>query len=330
MNLLNMKKIFTVLSIFMLSACNGDNNLFLETVRSNAANVVETETYHRTPIDAPNSFLSHSWEQTCGTPILSESDKQAISFDFVAPELKQDEKYCFTFKGITGDHKYITNTTLTVVAPTLEVYVDHASFPSLQQLVHIIQAKGKYPSNQRFVSWGRVTVDADNASKLNIHTYPLKGNNTSPEMVAAINEYAQSKNRLNIEVYTNTTHALNNLAPIIQPLYNNENIKIYHISLYDDGSAEYVNLYQWKDTPNKVEALEKEVSLLANYLAGTSPDAPKWMGNRYNWHKLYDTDYYFLRKDYLDVEANLHDFRDYLCSAAKQMPWDEFAKLSDA
>nr|WP_158135082.1 hypothetical protein [Photobacterium damselae] len=177
---------------------------------------------------------------------------------------------------------------------------------------------------------GRVTVDANNASKLNIHTYPLKGNNTSPEMVAAIGEYAQNKNRLNIEIYTNTTHALNNLAPIIQPLYNNENIKISHISLYDDGSAEYVNLYQWKDTPNKVDALENEVTLLADYLAGTSPDAPKWMGNRYNWHKLYDTDYYFLRKDYLDVEANLHDFRNYLGPAAKQMPWDEFAKLSDS
>ncbi|HIF9111046.1 TPA: PKD domain-containing protein [Photobacterium damselae] len=325
-----MKKILTVLSIFILSACNSDNASLKETVSSNSADVVETETYQLTPIDAPSSFLSHSWEQTCGTPILNESDKQAISFDFVAPELKQDEKYCFTFKGITGEHRYITNTTLTVVAPTLEVYIDHASLPSLQQLIHIIQAKDEYPSNQRFVSWKRVTINADNASKLNIRTYPLKGNNTSPEMVAAIDEYAQSKNRLNIEFYSNTAHSFNNLASIIQSLYNKDNVTISHVSLYDDGSAEYVNLYQWKDTPNKIEVLERDISLLDDYLAGTSPDTPKGMGNRYNWHKLYNTDYYFLRKDYLDIEASLHDFRDYLGSSVKQMPWDEFAKLSDS
>ncbi|WP_158135086.1 hypothetical protein [Photobacterium damselae] len=58
-----MKKILTVLSIFILSACNSDNDSLKETVSSNSADVVETETYQLTPVDAPSSFLSHSWSK---------------------------------------------------------------------------------------------------------------------------------------------------------------------------------------------------------------------------------------------------------------------------
>nr|BAI49484.1 alpha-2,6-sialyltransferase [Photobacterium leiognathi] len=323
-----MKRIFCLVSAILLSACNDNQNTVDVVVSTVNDNVIENNTYQVKPIDTPTTFDSYSWIQTCGTPILKDDEKYSLSFDFVAPELDQDEKFCFEFTGDVDGKRYVTQTNLTVVAPTLEVYVDHASLPSLQQLMKIIQQKNEYSQNERFISWGRIGLTEDNAEKLNAHIYPLAGNNTSQELVDAVIDYADSKNRLNLELNTNTAHSFPNLAPILRIISSKSNILISNINLYDDGSAEYVNLYNWKDTEDKSVKLSDSFLVLKDYFNGISSEKPSGIYGRYNWHQLYNTSYYFLRKDYLTVEPQLHDLREYLGGSLKQMSWDGFSQLS--
>ncbi len=323
-----MKRIFCLVSAILLSACNDNQNTVDVVVSTVNDNVIENNTYQVKPIDTPTTFDFYSWIQTCGTPILKDDEKYSLSFDFVAPELDQDEKFCFEFTGDVDGKRYVTQTNLTVVAPTLEVYVDHASLPSLQQLMKIIQQKNKYSQNERFISWGRIGLTEDNAEKLNAHIYPLAGNNTSQELVDAVIDYADSKNRLNLELNTNTGHSFRNIAPILRATSSKNNILISNINLYDDGSAEYVSLYNWKDTDNKSQKLSESFLVLKDYLNGISSEKPNGIYSIYNWHQLYHSSYYFLRKDYLTVETKLHDLREYLGGSLKQMSWDGFSQLS--
>lgn len=323
-----MKRIFCLASLIFLSACN-DNQNVLDIVTSTVNdNVIENNMYQVKPIDAPDTFDSYSWRQTCGTPILREEDKHSLNFDFIAPELNQDEKFCFEFSGDVDDKRYVTKTVLTVVAPTLEVYIDHASLPSLQQLLQVIQNKNEHSQNERFISWGRIPLTEAHAEKLNAHTYKLDGNHTSQKLVEDVKNYIDSKNRVNLELYSNTAGAPNNLSPIIRNLSTVNNVNISLISLYDDGSAEYVGLYNWKDKPSKIEILKNNLSIQKDYLNGVSSNKVEGIDSRYNWHKIYNTNYYFLRKDYLTVEPQLHDLREYLGESLKPMSWDVFSKLS--
>lgn len=324
-----MKRIFCLVSAILLSACNDNQNTVDVVVSTVNDNVIENNTYQVKPIDTPTTFDSYSWIQTCGTPILKDDEKYSLSFDFVAPELDQDEKFCFEFTGDVDGKRYVTQTNLTVVAPTLEVYVDHASLPSLQQLMHIITVKNKYKQNKRFVSWARIVMNNIQAKELNVEIFPLSAQNgTSQEMIDAIKDYAISKNRLNLELSTNTNGSMFNLSPIIKEMSDYNNIKISKINLFDDGSLEYVRLYNWKDTEGKIITLDNNIVVNKNYLENNSAEQPTGIYANYNWHKLYETNYYFLRKDYLTVEPKLHDLREYLGGSLKQMSWDTFSQLS--
>lgn len=324
-----MKRIFCLVSAILLSACNDNQNTVDVVVSTVNDNVIENNTYQVKPIDTSTTFDSYSWIQTCGTPILKDDEKYSLSFDFVAPELDQDEKFCFEFTGDVDGKRYVTQTNLTVVAPTLEVYVDHASLPSLQQLMHIIQNKNVHLQNERFISWGRISLTQDNEKKLNAHSYNLDGNNTSKEIVDAINDYVDLHNRVNLELHSNTVGSPNNLSPIIRELVNKKNVNISLINLYDDGSADYIGLYNWKDKLDKIEILKNSLLIQKDYLNGVSSTKVEGVDGVYNWHKLYNTNYYFLRKDYLTVEPKLHDFKEYLGDSLKQMSWDAFSQLSN-
>lgn len=320
--------------LLFLAACNNDNlsgtpEHIIDQVK---INVIETENYKVAPVTTPQDIKSYGWSQTCGIPVLSEEDKTSFTFNFTAPELHEDQQYCFEFNATTSKNtKYTTKTTINVVAPTLELYIDNASLPTLHQLMHIIESYEENLTRTRFISWGRVSItDEQVRDMLNISTFPLVSNNTSQKLVDAVKSYAQSKNRLNIEIYSNTTHALKNIKPIISSLSGNPNVNIAEINLYDDGSAEYINLYNWKNTPNKIDALNADLLVMKDYVEGYSTQSPSYMSSRYNWHKLYDTEYHFLRADYLTIEPNLNDLRDYLGNSLEQMDWGKFEQLSKA
>ncbi|MGL5352177.1 MAG: hypothetical protein ACRDA5_02480 [Clostridium sp.] len=107
-----------------------------------------------------------------------------------------------------------------------------------------------------------------------------------------------------------------------------DNVEVSEVNLFDDGSAEYIDLYKWKDTENKIGLLAGNLVVLKKYLNKESQEKPDFVSSRYNWHKIYNTKYFFLRKDYLDLETKLNDLSEYLDSSLQQMSWSEFEKLS--
>ncbi|GIU52822.1 hypothetical protein TUM4438_46330 [Shewanella sairae] len=327
-----MKQAIPTLMALFLVACNSDssNEAPVHIIEKVKVDVVETERYKVTPVTIPQNVKSFEWTQTCGTPILSTEDQNSLSFNFIAPELHEDEQYCFEFNGTANDNtKYTTKTTVTVIAPTLELYIDNASLPTLHQLMHIVESYDENPTRERFISWGRVSVnDTEIREMLNISSFPLVSNNTSQKLVDAVKKYSLNKNRLNVEIFSNTTHALNNIKPIISALSDNSKVNVAEVNLYDDGSAEYINLYNWRNATNKIDALEADVLVMKDYVEGSSTQSPNYMSSRYNWHKLYDTEYHFLRADYLTVEPELNDLRDYLGDSLEQMDWNAFESLS--
>ncbi|MFM4865216.1 hypothetical protein [Aeromonas caviae] len=332
-----MRFLFIFLMVINIVGCNGgsspENNSLTpepgsEYVREESFELVEGQKHTLKPYIIEHDFDDMKWTQTCGVPILKDDDSSSLTIDFLAPESDQDETYCIDFTGSHGKDKYIKSYKVTVTAPTLEVYIDHASLPTLQQLMHIVRVYDKNNTTQRFVSWARIKLTEKAKDDLNIKTFPLKGNNTSPELISAISNYIENMNRVNVQIFSNTAHSFSNISPIIRSLSSLDNAKITKIELSDDGSAEYMNLFSWKNTANKLEQLTSGSKVLSDYLDGQSDIVPEYPSSIYGWHKLYNADYLFLRKDYLDVEGDLHELRDYLGGSLKQMAWDQFSTMS--
>nr|BAJ07170.1 sialyltransferase-tamavidin 2 fusion protein [synthetic construct] len=294
--------------------------------------IIDEEYVNLEPINQSNiSFTKHSWVQTCGTQqLLTEQNKESISLSVVAPRLDDDEKYCFDFNGVSNKgEKYITKVTLNVVAPSLEVYVDHASLPTLQQLMDIIKSEEENPTAQRYIAWGRIVPTDEQMKELNITSFALINNHTPADLVQEIVKQAQTKHRLNVKLSSNTAHSFDNLVPILKELNSFNNVTVTNIDLYDDGSAEYVNLYNWRDTLNKTDNLKIGKDYLEDVINGINEDTSNTgTSSVYNWQKLYPANYHFLRKDYLTLEPSLHELRDYIGDSLKQMQWDGFKKFN--
>lgn len=152
-----MKK-FLFLTLILLTACNNSEDYTPSIYKLDInQTVTDEENVNLEPTNQSNIiFTKHSWVQTCGTQqLLTTQNKESISLSIMAPRLEKDEKYCFDFNGVNnkGD-EYTTKVILNVVSPSLEVYVDHASLPTLQQLMDIIKSEEKNPTTQRYISWG--------------------------------------------------------------------------------------------------------------------------------------------------------------------------------
>ncbi|MGF1708925.1 PKD domain-containing protein [Enterovibrio baiacu] len=332
------KIILTLIASAIITGCGGSNDNPQENVTKPSVEIVnetlvENKKISISPVVIPNNLNSFSWKQTCGTiNVLNDSDKESTSFIFTAPESFKDEQYCFKFNGVDSSGAvYTTEYNVSVIAPTLEIYLDHASLPSLNQLMHMMSTHEENEERKRFVSWARLSIDEQYIlEKLNIEMIPLSGNNTSPKLIEMLETEILSVNRLNVELFSNTLHSMPNLKPIINKISDlNENVTIKKIRLYDDGSADYVNLYNWKNTPNKIQNLEDDIEVTKDYLSGKSDKAPYYIHARYNWHKLYETEYLFLRPDYFSLEKDLNDMMNYLGSSLTASDWDRFNTLSE-
>ncbi|CEO41947.1 PKD domain-containing protein [Photobacterium kishitanii] len=327
-----MKK-FLLLTLVLLTACNNSED-YTPPIHKLDINqtVTDEENVKLEPTNQSNIiFTKHSWVQTCGTQqLLTTQNKESISLSIMAPRLEKDEKYCFDFNGVNdkGD-KYITKVILNVVSPSLEVYVDHASLPALQQLMDIIKSEEQNPTTQRYISWWRINPTDEQMKELNITRFPLINNHTSSELVQAIVKQAQTKHRLNVKLSSNTARSFYNLMPILKALNTFNNVTITNIDLYDDGSAEYVDLYNWRNSVNKIYNLQLGKDSLEDVISGVTDNySGSEIASIYNWQQLYPTKYHFLRKDYLTLEPSLHELRDYLGDSLKQMQWDGFKKFN--
>lgn len=329
-------KIFLFLTLILLTACNNEDNSedYKPSVYKMSINqtVIDEENVNLEPTNQSNViFTKHSWVQTCGIQqLLTTQNKESISLSVIAPRLEKDEKYCFDFNGTNnkGD-TYVTKIILNVVSPSLEVYVDHASLPTLQQIMDIIKSEEENPTTQRYIAWGRIHPTAEQMKELNITSFVLESNHTTSELVQAIVKQAQTKHRLNVKLSSNTAHSYYNLTPILKALNTFNNVTVTNIDLYDDGSAEYVNLYNWRNVENKIYNLQLGKDSLEDVISGVTDNfSGSAMSSIYNWQQLYPTKYHFLRKDYLTLETSLHELRDYLGDSLKQMRWDGFKKFN--
>ncbi|MCG9962551.1 hypothetical protein [Shewanella cutis] len=310
-----------------LNGCGSDSPSRVVNTQKENLTIVENQYYTLEPYLIDTSYDSFKWVQVCGVPVLNNQDENSLSIDFLAPESDKDQKYCFEFTGHKGNDTYVKSYDVTVVAPTVEVYIDHASLPTLQQLMHMVEEHDKDDTTKRFVSWERVKLSETAQDILNAKFFNIVNNNISTQFIDAIVNYAKNKNRVNVKLFSNTAVSITNLSPIIKALKSSANATISKINLYDDGSFEYMDLYSWKESDSKIELLDRDSILLKSYLDGESDVRPQAMSARYNWHRIYNVNYNFLRKDYLDVEPKLNDFREYLGDSLTQMQWDQFSKM---
>ena len=221
------------------------------------------------PTDNSNvSFKSFSWKQTKGSiNLLTDAQNNNILLLFTAPKLTVDEVYEFEFQAIDENNvQYISNISFNVVSHELEIYIDHATLGMLNQLLDIIKNRKEKPKSDRFVAWSRLALSQKNQDALNIRSFSINGTYVSKEMLQAIIEYAQNHNRLNVKIWTMNTQSAVYLAPILQTFSFFPHVNITQITLYEDGAAEYVNLYQFRDRCSNA-LLTEGVNILNQYMA---------------------------------------------------------------
>lgn len=317
---------FLVLSLF---GCGGDNSSVEDTVEEHEEFTIDAGD-NVEAIENKSVFLTGSlkgkvdsikWIQVSGKNVHL-NNNTSLKASFNAPELTQDEVLVFK---LTASDQYSTKedfVRVNITAPTVSVYVDHASLPTLQQLAIIIDDKNGY-ENKKFVSWGRVNIPDDIANKLNIVKVSLSGNNTSQELIDLLYDYSLKTNRFKLILFTNTAHATNNIKDIVKLSNERSNVQIGRIELFDDGSAEYIDLYGWKPYLDKAYDLNMAADSFEQYVNGLSNDINTYgVAGRYSLSKNYPVKYHFLRADYLDVEPDLSVLKEFLGGSVSQMKWD--------
>lgn len=275
-----------------------------------------------------------SWTQTCGEPASLSFDDSSMRFFFLAPKSATDLSYCFSVVIRKGTGEVILSQfNFRVVAPTLEVYIDPASIPALNHLLYIIDTYEENASRARFVAWSRIDVSHNSSIKklLNIETFPLKNkNDISDEMVAAIKDKSLKTERLNIELFTNAKWSMNHISTIARMLSNiKSGARISKIRIYDDGSSEYIDLYNWIESGGTASDLVSGKEALVTYLHGDSDVIPDFMRSKYNWHEIYNVDYYFIRPEYLRLESRLNGLYEHLHANLKRINYNIFSSLSE-
>lgn len=342
--------LLVVISTVLLIGCNNDykhNDVCNKSLENSTKNIeIKQENLFVNIFDGgqvnlkiPDGFKENKWIQTCGPSLMLE--KQNNEYVFNAPILRKDTKFCYSFLSEFAKKR---NISINVTSKKIEIYIDHASLPTLQQLVKIIKKNKEEHGNKRIISWQRISIKKEQLSQINGIFIGGRQSVLMNGILREIRTEAEKYNRIELELNTNTSHSYNNLMPILKLSKDYNNIKIKSIDLYDDGSLEYVDLYNFSkniasqnsylsDLINKSYEIDNYINTSGNMptsivrqeidaLPNISIDS---IASAYSWHRFYPTVYHFLRSDYLDKNINLEDFKTFLGNAVQQMKWDQYS-----
>ncbi|MCL1095326.1 hypothetical protein [Shewanella kaireitica] len=211
----------------------------------------------------------------------------------------------------------------------LEIYIDKATLPSVQQAAMIAHNQSQNP---KLICWQRHPVNNEAL---------LKGiNATSFASIASLCQHATKllagHPHSYITIYGNTYWS-KDLARLIRCLTRISGVEIKKLELIDDGSSEYQKMFNWqrlsfdeqtRDLATGLQNLKSYLSgsdnKLLRLLTGHSNKLPRRISSFMNWHQLFPTTYHMLRMDYLD-KPELHQLKQYLANNTQQIRWNYIA-----
>lgn len=210
------------------------------------------------------------------------------------------------------------------------LYIDHATLPTLQQLLHFVETKNL--DTAYGFSFDRVSLSSEIFEDMkDIYIEDIKRKDAKyfeSFLKELSNKYQES---LEIEVHTNLFLSISYLKELIRLSQENNNILIKKIHFYDDGSIEYQKLESFREMEIE-NILKEQKDILSNFISnheisGTSNDLM-----RYTLASQYPSEYHFLHSDYIQTEEFLQPLVRFLeenNAILKQFDYSKFNSLDE-
>ncbi|MGR6652135.1 hypothetical protein ACU6T3_11825, partial [Avibacterium paragallinarum] len=213
----------------------------------------------------------------------------------------------------------------------MEIYLDYASLPSLNMILNLVENKNN-EKVERIIGFKRFDFN-----KEILNSFSKERIEFSKVSILDIKEFSD-KLYLNIEksdtpvdliIHTNLDHSVRSLLSIFKTLSPlSHKINIEKLYLYDDGSGNYVDLYQHRQENISAILIEAQKKL-KDALENRETDADKLHSlTRYTWHKIFPTEYILLRPDYLDIDEKMQPLKHFLSDTIVSMDLSRFSHFS--
>ena len=223
--------------------------------------------------------------------------------------------------GCNSDSKHNNSDGNITKNKTKEVYVDRATLPTIQQMTQIINENS---NNKKLISWSRYPIN-DETLLESINGSFFKNR---PELIKSLDSMILTNEIKKVIINGNTLWAVDvvNIIKSIEALGKKTEIEL---NFYDDGSAEYVRLYDFSRLPESEQ--EYKISLskdnIQSSINGTQP-FDNSIENIYGFSQLYPTTYHMLRADIFETNLPLTSLKRVISNNIKQMKWDYFTTFN--
>ncbi|MDO4436133.1 MAG: hypothetical protein Q4B71_06925 [Cardiobacteriaceae bacterium] len=197
-------------------------------------------------------------------------------------------------------------------AKKVVLYVDHATSPTMQQLMHFAEHAHEKETAFAF-AFNRIQLEPELLSALpEIFIAPAKQEIPFNDyLLSLLPKYPEG---LELELHSNLHLSYTNIKPLIPLMLENKNIKLNHLYLYDDGSIEYESFEKIRDK-DIANHLEKQYKIFSDFVHQNID--PQTQTTEYDYllrhvyPAFFPTTYYYLRPDYVEKEAFLQPLRDF-------------------
>ncbi|HDR1022290.1 TPA: sialyltransferase [Pasteurella multocida] len=214
---------------------------------------------------------------------------------------------------------------ITSWSKTVTIYLDPASLPALNQLMHFTQ-ESEDKETPRIFGLSRFKLPEEiTAQYKNIHFVEIKDHSPSTEIFTILDQYPE---KLELDLHINAAHSIKLFQPILAYRFKHpDRISIKSLNLYDDGTMEYVDLEkeETKDIQSAIKKAEKQLSsyLLTGKIRFANPTIA-----RYVWQSQYPVKYHFLSTEYFEKAEFLQPLKSYLAGNYQKMDWSAYEKLT--
>lgn len=197
-------------------------------------------------------------------------------------------------------------------AKKVVLYMDHATSPMMQQLMHFAEHSQEKDTAFAF-DFNRLEIKPEMLAHLpDVHIAPKSDKvEFNPYLQELLKKYPEG---LELELHSNLYLSYSNIKDIITFISQNPNVKINHLYLYDDGSIEYEQFEKIREEP--IAERLKEQSRIFGDFVHKQIDPQTQSTNydyllRHTYPAFFPTTYIYLRPDYIEQEAFLQPLRDF-------------------
>ncbi|MCK3654739.1 hypothetical protein A4G19_02860 [Pasteurellaceae bacterium Macca] len=209
----------------------------------------------------------------------------------------------------------------------LILYLDYATLPALNQLMHFID---HFEDKESLRLFGLFRFNLPESIKNYFpenHIYiTQRGNEHINDQLVfnqTLEEIIQHTDALiKLEIHLNLTHSFIMFNDILKILSRYpDKVSFKHLHLYDDGSGNYVKLHQAMLDKNFEEELRSELHLIK-----TDKKFKNNTINFYFFNEFLPTTYHLLRPDYFKNNSKLNNLWEYLSDKQVKMTYFDHAR----